>query len=923
MLKWPLRIIIFIVLAVLIFAGIFIGFADPNKYKGDLEKLIAEQTGLDIHFNGDLSWKLFPKLRLQANEVSLNDKSTEVAYIKHAGFGMPILSTLKQALSAGKNTELKTDAIILDGLRLNIIEDDQGQLNITKLLEQKDQATTTTIAKTKTDSTETSTISTEILQRIQIPYVDINNADIKYTQADKSSYLVKVDKLHLNNPSVNKPLNLDVLAGVIAKDTKGQTTLSAKLTESTNFSLDLSKQLHQSQKVNALVSLPQAVDGQDLNIQINSGQIQFDEQAQRLNTPNIQIKTSLPNTTGKKLANDINIKQLQLNLNTMQINAAQINANSDIQNIADSSFNGNAALSQLSGNLNTQNISFAKTSISGNANSGGTALPINLTTANGNVNLSQLAASIANISLQTKLPNGQNAANATLKSSALKYNDATKSLAAENLQIKTLDLEANIDLQKLDIENGFKAQGTIKTNTFNAKSLASNLGVKLDMPAQALNSAQVSTNFTASDNSVNLSGMQATIDNSKINGNLSVNNFSAPSINTNIKINKIDLNRYIKSSNGQATKSSGRASNPIATMSQDKAPVLPLEDLRKMRVNGNVKIGQLVYDKETISNVNCSISTKNQTISLSPCNMSTYGGSIKPSLSLGLAGTPHIKGKVNATGFAVETLSKLVTKKDIATGNIEMNVNFDTRGNSTSAWLNSNSGGANVDLKELIVKNINLPKVMNEALGAELNNIAQSYLKEKNISIPFSDSKDTYIKHLDARASFKGTEVTLNNISGRLKSGDIIKGVSKYNLITNDFDGNIFITIENHKKHPYLSGIEWPIRCKGNVNGNPLKWCTHFDNTKMQAIAKTIAKRASQAKARELLEKKLGVQLDPNLSVEKAAKKEMERRAKAEAEKKKAELEKKAREKVDEQKKKLEDKINKEASKALDKLLGF
>lgn len=62
----------------LLFAGIIVlliiaafWIQDANNLKPDLEALIAEHSGYSARFNGDISWQLFPPLRLQVQQLEL------------------------------------------------------------------------------------------------------------------------------------------------------------------------------------------------------------------------------------------------------------------------------------------------------------------------------------------------------------------------------------------------------------------------------------------------------------------------------------------------------------------------------------------------------------------------------------------------------------------------------------------------------------------------------------------------------------------------------------------------------------------------------------------------------------------------------------------------------------------------------------
>ncbi len=49
---------------------------DPNRYKPELESLIADAMGVDLKIDGDLSWQLWPPVTLSAADISFADEET-------------------------------------------------------------------------------------------------------------------------------------------------------------------------------------------------------------------------------------------------------------------------------------------------------------------------------------------------------------------------------------------------------------------------------------------------------------------------------------------------------------------------------------------------------------------------------------------------------------------------------------------------------------------------------------------------------------------------------------------------------------------------------------------------------------------------------------------------------------------------------
>ncbi|MDO9630409.1 MAG: AsmA family protein, partial [Humidesulfovibrio sp.] len=59
---------LFVVAAVLLAVMV-----DPNKYKGDITRLVKERTGRELVFEGDVKLSFFPRLGVETGGVSLSN----------------------------------------------------------------------------------------------------------------------------------------------------------------------------------------------------------------------------------------------------------------------------------------------------------------------------------------------------------------------------------------------------------------------------------------------------------------------------------------------------------------------------------------------------------------------------------------------------------------------------------------------------------------------------------------------------------------------------------------------------------------------------------------------------------------------------------------------------------------------------------
>ena len=101
------------IVGIIIIAGVAILYLlqDPNKYKADIQQLINENAGIQVELNGDLSWRLWPPIVLQAADIAYEDDETAYQVERlnlHASVGSLLSST----------PELRVQSLEMDGLTM-------------------------------------------------------------------------------------------------------------------------------------------------------------------------------------------------------------------------------------------------------------------------------------------------------------------------------------------------------------------------------------------------------------------------------------------------------------------------------------------------------------------------------------------------------------------------------------------------------------------------------------------------------------------------------------------------------------------------------------------------------------------------------------------------------------------------------------
>ncbi|MFV1992817.1 MAG: AsmA family protein, partial [Acidiferrobacterales bacterium] len=119
-----LGVILVAIIILMVMASVFI---DPNTYRQQVVELVKKQTGRDLKINGDVSLSLFPWLGVQFKEMKLDGppgfKPADFASLRSADIRVAALPLLWGRVDI--------DQILIDGLTLNLVRNEQGRDNWT------------------------------------------------------------------------------------------------------------------------------------------------------------------------------------------------------------------------------------------------------------------------------------------------------------------------------------------------------------------------------------------------------------------------------------------------------------------------------------------------------------------------------------------------------------------------------------------------------------------------------------------------------------------------------------------------------------------------------------------------------------------------------------------------------------------------
>lgn len=174
-------------------------FLDPEDFKPRLTAVVEDYTGLNVELDGALSWSFYPRIGVSVEKTRawLSDQADDAA-----PFAAVDRAEVSVAFAPLLRGEIAVDGLTLDGMRLNLRRDAQGEGNWEPLLErmaERDEKAETVLAPA---SAGPNADAGSLDVALSIASVNINNADISLRDAQSDTFW-HAEELNISGSNVN------------------------------------------------------------------------------------------------------------------------------------------------------------------------------------------------------------------------------------------------------------------------------------------------------------------------------------------------------------------------------------------------------------------------------------------------------------------------------------------------------------------------------------------------------------------------------------------------------------------------------------------------------------------------------------------------------------------------------------------------
>jgi len=283
----------------------------------------------------------------------------------------------------------------------------------------------------------------------------------------------------------------------------------------------------------------------------------------------------------------------------------------------------------------------------------------------------------------------------------------------------------------------------LQVNPFSPRKVFSAMGKPFPVNTsdpEALTKVALKATLKGSPDRVSLSQGALDLDESKLNFSLNAKEFSKPDITFDLNLDKINVDRYLPPSSpkGAAKEEKGKGA-PAASKKADYAP------LRKMVVNGTVKVGMLTAMGAKVQDVNLKVTGKNGIFHVDPLTAKFYQGGVTVKSALDVRqDVPKTSVDFQTKGVQAGPLLRDVLKKDFLEGTANSDASIQMEGDDPDTIKRTLDGKGQLLFTDGAIKGIDLAGMarnVKAAFGLAKEGGQKSKTDFSELNAPFTITK--------------------------------------------------------------------------------------------------------------------------------------------------------------------------------------
>jgi AsmA protein len=350
--------------------------------------------------------------------------------------------------------------------------------------------------------------------------------------------------------------------------------------------------------------------------------------------------------------------------------------------------------------------------------------------------------------------------------------------------------------------------------------------------ARVLERMSVKAGVIADAKAVAVSDAELELDDSKLKFTASAKEFAKPAITFDLQLDQINIDRYLPppSAAGTVSPPSGQSTGPTRPKTDD-AP------LRKLVLNGKVKIGQLTVARAMAEDVSVTITANDGLFTLDPFTLKFYQGRAGGKTVVNIKGESAVtEAQLTLDRVQVNPLLKDVVDKDFLEGSAQARITLATVGADPARIKQSLNGRGNLVISDGAIVGVDLADMVRNvktALGGEA----------KTGRKPRTDFAELIVPFTIVNGVFHTSETTLKSPLLRLQAAgraDLVKETLDFQV-----DPKVVGTIKGQGDEKDRTGLGVPVIVSGTFAS--LSFRPDLESLARDRLKQTLSPSASDA----------------------------------------------------------------------------
>jgi AsmA protein len=291
-----------------------------------------------------------------------------------------------------------------------------------------------------------------------------------------------------------------------------------------------------------------------------------------------------------------------------------------------------------------------------------------------------------------------------------------QTLSLPNLVLETLGLRISGTVAGTGITAADpQFSGVLAVAQFEPRAVIDKLGLApvTTRDPVVLAQATAALDWTASLQHFAASNLKLSLDDTRIDGSARVDSFAAPAIRFALKVDGIDLDRYLPPETAEETTAQPATGEAAGAAGEEP---LSLEALRSLNLDGRLEVGKLTAFNLQSSNIVIQVKAKDGLLRVNPLGASLYAGQYNGDITLDARkDTPRIAINEQVSGVQAGPLLQDLTGEARVLGTADVSAKLSGTGANADAIKKTLNGTTSFSFTDGSVKGVNIAALIRKA----------------------------------------------------------------------------------------------------------------------------------------------------------------------------------------------------------------